>query len=292
MDLVRELQYFVAVAEHRHFGHAAAHLEVTQPSVSQGVRRLERHLGLTLIERTPDGATVTPEGASLFARARGIVDDSMRLFDEARHLRGDVRDLRWGVIPQLDDEFTARCATALRRTMEPDSSLSTVTAGTTQLIAELRRGAIHLAVVEHPTLLDGLDAGPVITLERNIVIPNGHPASVAKSPRAQHLYGLGLATVPRADNPAGHELLIDSLRRRGIDPEVHTAAGHREVSLAVASGTCFGLATAGAAVHSGTVHRHMLREDTALRLRIVAAPGRDLGELTHALDRELLRARS
>lgn len=289
MDLVRDLQYFVAVAEHRHFGDAAASLGVTQPSVSQGVRRLEKHLGLTLIERTPNGAAVTPEGAELLPRARSIVDDSTRLLDEAHQLHGGVQDLRWGVIPQLDDEYVARCAHALRQRMPSDAALHTLTAGTSQLLADLRRGAIHLAVVQHPTLLDGLAAGPIIMLERNVVVPAGHAIGATKSPRAQLFQGLHLATVPREDNPAGHDLLIDSLRRRGIDPQVRSASTHREVSVAVASGDCFGLATSNAPVHSGTAHRRMLVEDTALRLRIVATPGRDLTDFIYALDRELLR---
>jgi DNA-binding transcriptional LysR family regulator len=289
MDLVRDLQYFVAVAEHRHFGQAAASLGVTQPSVSQGVRRLEKNFGLTLIERTPNGAAVTAEGASLFARARLIVDDSARLLEEARHLKGGVQDLRWGVIPALDDEYTARCTHALRRRMTADSSLHTITAGTQQLLAELRRGAIHLAVIQHPVLVDGLDAGPVITLERHVVTPKGHPVSKAKSPRAPQLQGLELAIAPREDGPASHDLLIDSLRRRGVDPTVRAASTHREVSLAVASGRCFGLATQHAPVLSGTVHRRMMVDDIALRVRIVAMPGRDLTEFVYALDRELLR---
>ncbi|ANB00700.1 Probable hydrogen peroxide-inducible genes activator [Mycolicibacterium phlei] len=289
MDLVRDLQYFVAVAEHRHFGEAAASLRVTQPSVSQGVRRLEKHLGLTLIQRTSNGAAVTPEGAELFSRARSIVDDSTRLLDEARHLHGRVQGLRWGVIPQLDDEYVARCVHALRNRMPSNAALHTLTAGTTQLLAELRRGAIHVAVIQHPAVLDGLEGGPVITLERNIVFPAGHAIGASKSPRAQLLQGLDLATVPREDNPAGHDLLIDNFRRRGIDPEIRSASTHRDVSVAAASGECFGLATLNAPVLSGTTHRRMLVEDIALRVRIVAAPGRDLDDFTYALDRELLR---
>ena len=64
------------------------------------------------------------------------------------------------------------------------------------------------------------------------------------------------------------------------------------MSAAVASGQCYGLATATATVHAGTSHRRMLVDDVALRVRIVTAPGRDLGDLTYALDRELLRVGS
>ncbi|NVN50600.1 LysR family transcriptional regulator [Mycolicibacterium hippocampi] len=290
VDLLRHLRYFVEVAENRHFGRAAASLGVTQPPVSQGLRRLEKHLGLKLIERTADGAMVTAEGAALLPRARLIVDDSTRLLDDAQHLFGVLQRLRWGVIPQLDDELVARCTYALRRSSTPaDASLSTVTNGTSQLLSDVRRGALHLAVIQHPALVEGVIAGPVITLGRSVVVPAGHRTATARSPRAQMLDGLDFATPPREDNPAGHDLMIDSLRRRGLDPAIQAASTHREVGAAVASGRCFGLATSTAPVLSGTVHRRMLVDDAALRVRIVTAPGLSVDELLYALDRELLR---
>ncbi|WP_350355988.1 LysR family transcriptional regulator [Mycolicibacterium crocinum] len=84
------MRYFVAVAEHRHFGRAAASLGVTQPPISQGLRRLERHLGLQLVDRTPAGATLTEAGAALLPRAV----DRRRLHPSARRCRQDVRRRR------------------------------------------------------------------------------------------------------------------------------------------------------------------------------------------------------
>lgn len=149
---------------------------------------------------------------------------------------------------------------------------------------------MQLAIVEHPAVVDGLDAGPVVTLPRSVILPVGHRAADAGSPRIQMLEGLALATTPRQDNPPGHDLLMDTLRRRGLDPPLRTAATHRDVTAAVASGECFGLATTAAPVHTGTVHRRMLVDEVALRVRIVTAPGLDLADLRYVVDRELLRA--
>ncbi|KMO70255.1 MAG: LysR family transcriptional regulator [Mycolicibacterium rufum] len=292
MDLIRHLRYFVAVAEHRHFGHAAASLGVTQPPVSQGLRRLERHLGLELVERTPAGATLTDAGAALLPRARLIVDDSTRLLSDAAELYGSLRGVRWGVIPQLDDELLARCTRALRAALgDSGAPLTTVTKGTTGLLTDLRRGSLDVAVVAHPVVVAELDAGPVITLHRNVVLPAGHRAAEATNPRVPMLRGLALAAAPRDDNPPAHDLLIDALRRRGLDMDHRAASTHRDVSAAVAAGQCFGLATPTATVHAGTFHRRMLVDDVSLRVRIVTAPGRKLTELIHAVDRELLRTR-
>jgi len=72
---LRQLEYFAAVARHRHFTRAAEELYVTQPALSQQVRRLERELGLELLRRTSAGVEVTPAGQELLARAEAILAD-------------------------------------------------------------------------------------------------------------------------------------------------------------------------------------------------------------------------
>ncbi|MBY6686134.1 LysR family transcriptional regulator [Rhodococcus sp. BP-149] len=293
MDLIVHLRYFVAVAEHRHFGRAAQSLGVTQPPVSQGVRRLEEHLGLKLFERTREGTVLTVDGSSLLPRARVIVDDAARFIGDAHRRRGSLAGLRWGCVPQLDDELLARCTFGVQKALSPppDHSVIPMVAGTAHLLSELRRGALHLAVVQFPADTDGLDTGPVITVPRSVVLPAGHPAATSPSPRPKMLDGLRLVSVPREHNPPTFDLLVDSLRRRGLDPETGVAATHRDVATAAATGSCFGFATPTAPVHTGTVHTRMLSNEAALRLRLVTVPGVDLSDIVYAVDRELLRGR-
>ena len=72
---LRQLEYFVAVARHRNFTRAAEELYVTQPALSQQVRRLEAELGLTLLTRTPQGVELTSAGADLFEHAESILGE-------------------------------------------------------------------------------------------------------------------------------------------------------------------------------------------------------------------------
>jgi DNA-binding transcriptional LysR family regulator len=96
MDL-RQLEYFAAVARHRHFRRAAEDLYVTQSAVSQQVRRLEAELGLALLRRTSGRPPVelTPAGEELLARAEAILADVARaraaMDEHAGALRGGVR---------------------------------------------------------------------------------------------------------------------------------------------------------------------------------------------------------
>src|SRR6187551_641055 len=90
MDL-RQLEYFAAVARHRHFTRAAEELYVTQPALSQQVRRLEREL----LKRTSSGVEVTPAGQELLTRAEAILADVGRaraaMDEHAGVTRGFVR---------------------------------------------------------------------------------------------------------------------------------------------------------------------------------------------------------
>src|SRR4030081_1695156 len=73
MDL-RSLRYFVAVAEERNFGRAAARLHMTQPPLSRAIRQLEAELSAVLLDRSPAGVTLTCAGAVLYEEARALLD--------------------------------------------------------------------------------------------------------------------------------------------------------------------------------------------------------------------------
>src|ERR1700728_3124373 len=72
LDL-RLVRYFPVVAEHRHFGRAAADLLIAQPSLSRQIRRLEQQLGARLLDRTPQGTKLTEAGEVFLPRARALL---------------------------------------------------------------------------------------------------------------------------------------------------------------------------------------------------------------------------
>ena len=74
LDLdLRLVRYFTVVAEHRHFGRAAAELRIAQPSLSRQVRSLEQQLGARLLDRTPQGTRLTEAGEVFLPRAKALL---------------------------------------------------------------------------------------------------------------------------------------------------------------------------------------------------------------------------
>ncbi|GEM32707.1 transcriptional regulator, LysR family protein [Nocardia neocaledoniensis NBRC 108232] len=113
--MFRQLEYFVALARERHFARAAAACYVSQPALSEAIRKLERELGVPLVRRGRTFEGLTPEGERLVLWARRILADRDALEHEVTALRtGLTGDLRIGVIPaasgtvtQLTDPFCA-----------------------------------------------------------------------------------------------------------------------------------------------------------------------------------------
>jgi DNA-binding transcriptional LysR family regulator len=89
---LRQLRYFLAVAEERRFARAADRLHISAPSLSQQIQALERELRVTLFDRTPQRVDLTPGGEALLTRGRVIVADADRARDEVRAAEAGRRD--------------------------------------------------------------------------------------------------------------------------------------------------------------------------------------------------------
>jgi DNA-binding transcriptional LysR family regulator len=156
---LRQLEYFVAVARHGNFGRAAAAVYVTQPALSQQVRRLEAELGLALLRRTSRGVELTPAGEDLLVRAEavlaGVADARGAMDEHAGVQRGAVR------VAATADALKLPEALAAFHREHPGVRLALRHASATEALALLRSGAVDLAVLPVGTEADGLDVTPL-----------------------------------------------------------------------------------------------------------------------------------
>jgi LysR family hydrogen peroxide-inducible transcriptional activator len=99
---LQELRYLVAIAEHRHFGRAAEACNVSQPTLSSQIRKLEDELGVTLLERTNKRVDITPVGSQILTHAQQALAHAGQMEAVARAARDPlIGALKLGVIPTL-----------------------------------------------------------------------------------------------------------------------------------------------------------------------------------------------
>jgi DNA-binding transcriptional LysR family regulator len=143
---LRQLEYFAAVARHRHFTRAADELYVTQSALSQQVRRLEEELGLALLLRTSRGVELTPAGADLLARAESILAEVERartdMDEHAGVSRGLVR-----VAATTGDALWLPRALATFHAEHPGIRIGLRQGSTGEVVELVRKGAADLAVI-------------------------------------------------------------------------------------------------------------------------------------------------
>jgi LysR family hydrogen peroxide-inducible transcriptional activator len=171
---LRDLEYFVAVAQERHFGRAADLCGVTQATLSEQLRKLEALLGFALFERTKRKVEPTVRGAAILEQAEALLGDARRFLDEARRSSEPLAgELRLGAIPTLGPYYLPSVI-ALGRRRFPRIALRLREATTDELLLALRHGELDAILVALPVPLEGLVAEPLFFEPFRLACPSDH----------------------------------------------------------------------------------------------------------------------
>jgi DNA-binding transcriptional LysR family regulator len=196
---VRELRYFIAVAEELNFTRAAERLGMAQPPLSAAIGKLERKLGVRLLDRTSRRVMLTPAGAMLLAEGRTAVENLGAVVQRVR--RQAVPDERLTVVVKAGDgtglvkQIARRCAADPR---VPQVRIVFSRAG--DMTAAVRDGVADAAILRAPFDSRGLDTEVLLAEPRVAALPADHRLAGRGEIRRADLAGEPMA---RWADPAG-----------------------------------------------------------------------------------------
>jgi DNA-binding transcriptional LysR family regulator len=272
---LRQLRYFVAVAEELHFRRAAARLHVSQPPLSHQIQQLESELGCRLLLRTRRRVELTPAGEVFLHDARVLLGELDGAVAAARRIgAGQAGRLRinfvgsalLSILPMAVQRF---------RAARPGVEIDLRERPTAEQLRALAGGAVDAGLVRPPLDLSDELRARVVLRERSVAaVPADHGLARLKRVQLRRLAAEPLVLFPRSQAPGFHDLLLASLTIGGRTPDV--------VQYAPETTTIVGLVAAGIGV--SLVPESVARlglEGVAYR-PVAGAPGAELAVVTRA----------
>ena len=204
---LRHLRYFVAVAEELNFTRAAARLRTAQPSLSQQIRRLERDVGVQLLERTNRRVQLTVAGRAFLREAREILSHAERAVQAAvRADAGQMGTLSVGVMPAAEIQILPRILPAVASRL-PDITLSLHSVLFADALAGLRNQSLDVSFLWAPVEEPDLKTYEVLKQRVLVALPAGHPLTRLSRVPLERLREFPCVAPSRRAPPALHDLI-------------------------------------------------------------------------------------
>ena len=238
---LRDLRSFVAVAQHRNFSRAAEQLHVSQPALSEQIRKLEDELGAPLFERSSRGATLTDAGEAFLPQARAVLAQADVAAESVRMVSygiagtltlGFIDSAALGILPPLIRRFTARY---------PHVKLRLRELGTRQQLEAVEAGEIDVGIVSGPVWNPAVAGQRIATESLLVALPAEHRLAGATAVPLAELREDGFITYPADRGAALYEETLRLCHAAGFEPkivqeanEIYTICAMVEAGLGVA----------------------------------------------------------
>lgn len=216
----RLLEVFAVVAEELHFGRAAQRLHLSQPPLSQSVRRLEEALGVTLLERTTRSVRLTAAGAELYQRARRMAQDHAELVRAVRQVdKGEAGQLAIGLtpsaaysrLPQAMYEFRLRC---------PGISLALHEMNSSDMPEALHQRRLDLALLRPPFADADLSPEPIHSEAMLLAVRRNHPLARRRWVTLAQVVEFDLVGYSRLSSRYFSQVLSRMIASTGREPRI------------------------------------------------------------------------
>lgn len=234
---LRQIKYFVAVAEERSFGRAAKRLHMSQPPLSTQIKGLEQELGVMLLDRSTRRVELTDSGRAFLLRAREILG----AVDEAA---AEARGAEQGLRGRLEIGFVSSAtlsllppALRLFRERFAGVELDLRELSSVEQLEALYEGEIRVGLVRLPLRAPGIEFEHVLAEPLVVALPVGHPLEDCEAVPLEAVAELPLIFFQRGLEPGSHEQIVELLGRVGALPKVAQYSVHLQTVIGlVASG--------------------------------------------------------
>ena len=192
---IKQLEYFICLAESTAFRRAAEHLNISQPTLTAQIYNLERALNLTLFERSRSGTTLTPAGRDLLGNARRVIEEMNGLMDKATMInRGPGGTFRIGVSPTVGPYLLPNILPGLHQAY---SSLKLYVRENKPktLEIDLLEGRLDLVLIPRPFSNSRFEAEVLFHEPLQLVTPDDHKLAKLKKVQTHHLQGQNILTL-------------------------------------------------------------------------------------------------
>jgi DNA-binding transcriptional LysR family regulator len=238
MDL-RQIRYFIAVAEDEHFGRASERIHIAQPALSRQIQLLEAELGVTLFDRLPRGVRLSVAGRTFLAACTKILVDLGHAVSETQAVdRGESGMLKLGFIEAAAWSGTIPETIMAFRSRNPGVRLALNAMTTLNQLEGVHDGRIDAGFLYNPPLNDG--ALTVVPITRHMVllaVQTGSAFASRASIEAGELTGMPLISFLRRESPVYYDELHRGLFKAGVTVKVvHEAANEAEMLALVTTG--------------------------------------------------------
>lgn len=220
---IRQLHYFVAVAEDEHVGRAAERLHISQSPLSRQIAQLEEKLGLTLFERSQQRIRLTRDGRTFLAETRAFLTHANRLESLARRLgRGDEGGLCIGYLEYAMHSGVLPNALRELRQERPSVHIALYNQQSDDQLEGLRQRSLDIALVCEPPLPDDPDlvAAQVLNDPMLLALPEGHPLASQPSIQPDELGAQKWIGVMHRESALRHDTFIAACARAGFTPTI------------------------------------------------------------------------
>lgn len=217
---LRQLRYFIAVAEDLHFGHAAQRLRVAQPALSRQIQALEKELLVQLLFRNRRRVQITPAGQVFLDRARLILARTEEAVLAAQRTSGGISGtLNLGFVGSATYDVLPSVLRAFREVApQVDLTLSEMTAhAQLEALAEKR---IDIGLLRLPTKTEGVIFRRISSEPLYVALPGSHSLAQFPAVRVTALAGEPFILYPDHPRPSWTEFVIGLCQQAGFRPIV------------------------------------------------------------------------